>query len=216
MPSSSATKPAPTGTAPVDAQPGSLEGRVAIAGIGDEGLPLGIQQRDETGFSDTEQRAQDPTIGQLADRRHPCETVRTTAGAAADQVGLRLIFTVMRSQKMEAAMLSTPFGEQRIACSARGLLDSTCWLVCRPGEDFVPDSPRLKASCAEGGFRCCSPAATDDPPLAHRSLLAARAPSDPPEWRGKDCRGRRRLRRRETGGSRSERARRERLRTRPE
>jgi hypothetical protein len=146
------------------AQPGSLEGRVAIAGIGDEGLPLGTQQRDETGLSDTEQRAQDPTIGQLADRRHARQPVRTTSGAAADQVGLRLIFTVMCSQKMEAAMLLTPFGEQRIARPTRGLLDSTCWLVCRPGQNFVPDSPRRKPAVQNTDFG----AALRPQPMIHR------------------------------------------------
>ena len=82
----------------VVAQPRSLIGRVAVARIGDEGLPLGVEQRDEAGFRDAEQRAQDPAVGKLADRRHPGEAVRSAAGAATDQVGLGLIFAVMGGQ----------------------------------------------------------------------------------------------------------------------
>jgi hypothetical protein len=78
------------------AQPRSLKGRVAVARIGDEGLPLGIQQRDETGLGDTEQRAQDATVGKLADCRHSREAVCTTPGSAPDQVGFDLIFALMR------------------------------------------------------------------------------------------------------------------------
>jgi len=66
------------------AQPRSLKGRVAIAGIFDEGLPLGVQQRDETSFGDTEQRTQDAAMSQLPDRRHSGEACHTAASAVAD------------------------------------------------------------------------------------------------------------------------------------
>ncbi len=61
-------------------------------------------------------------------------------------------------------MLSAPIGEQRVARPARSLLDSTCWLVCRPGENFVPDSPRRKPAVQKADFG----AALRPQPMIHR------------------------------------------------
>ena len=59
----------------------------------------------------------------------------------------------MCSQKMEAALVSTPFGQQRITRFTRRLLNSVFRLICRPHEDFVPDSPSQKPAVQKAGFR---------------------------------------------------------------
>jgi len=64
-----------------------------------------------------------------------------------------LVFALMAGQEMQAALLPTPFGEQRIARLTRSFLYSGCRLVCRPGEDFVPDSPRCKPAMQKADFR---------------------------------------------------------------
>jgi len=79
-------------------------------------------------------------------------------------VGLGLIFAVMRSQEMEAAMLSTPFREQLITRRTRRLLYSGCWFVRRPDEDFVPDRPRRKPAVQTANFV----AALGTQPVIHR------------------------------------------------
>ena len=79
------------------AQPRSLEAGVGVARIGDKRLPLGVQQRNEARFRDTQQWPEYPAIGELSDGRHPREAVRPAAGAATDQVGLHLILAMMGS-----------------------------------------------------------------------------------------------------------------------
>ena len=105
----------------------------------------------------------------LADCRHAREAVCTTAGAAPDQVGFDLVFALMRRQQVETAMLSTPFGEQRVARLTRGFLYSGCRLVCRPGEHFVPDSPRCKPAMQKADFR----PALGTQPVIHRQRTDA-------------------------------------------
>ena len=49
-------------------------------------------------------------------------------------------------------MLSTPLREQLITRCTRCLLYSGCWLVRRPGEDFVPDRPRREPAVQTANF----------------------------------------------------------------
>ena len=77
----------------------------------------------------------------------------------------------------------------------------------RPDKDFVSDLPAPTASREAADFVAALRPQADDRRSARRSRRRARGPSDPPEWPGQGYRGRRKLRRRETGGSQNGRAR---------
>jgi len=86
----------------------SLEGGVEIARIGQEGLPLGFEERDEPVPRDTEQRTQQPAVRKLADRRHPGEAVRTAVRPAANQVRLDLIIPMVTGEQVHTAVGAAP------------------------------------------------------------------------------------------------------------
>ena len=117
------------------------ESGVAIARIGDERLALGGKRRGQARLWNAEQRAQNTATIEFADRRHPGEAGVAAVRGAADQVGLGLIFAVMRGQQMQAAMLAAPLGEQSIAGLPRRLLNSGRRLFPLPDQDFVSDFP---------------------------------------------------------------------------
>ncbi len=204
---SSTAARSPSGAAALaGAQACARESGIAVARIGDERLALGIKRRDQARLGDAEQRAQNTATVEFADRRHPGEAVGAAVRGAADQVGLGLIFAVMRGQQMQAAMLAAPLGEQSI----------TRRPAPPPGfrsPAFSPPKPGLRggfpgptASRRAGGARRRSPAAAGGRRSARRSRRRRAAPSDPPESPAQGCRGRPRRRPRQTGRFQNRRA----------
>ena len=184
----------------------ALESRVAIARIGDERLALGGKCRGQPRLWNAEQRAQQAGNNRV---RGPPTSRRGRRSpllrGAADQVGLGLIFAVMRGQQMQAAMLAAPFGEQAIAGLARRLLNAgrrlfpsqtrtSCRIAARRQPAAEPARSRRRSPAAAGGRRS-----------ARRPRRGASAPSDRPESRARGCRGRPRRRPRQTGRSRNRR-----------
>ncbi len=130
------------------AQPRALEGGVAIARIDDPWLALGIEPGDKAGFRKAEQRAQQATAGELADRRHPGKAGGAAAGPPPDQIGLDLILLVMRKQQVQATPRAAPGGQKLVARRAGGLLDAARRPPAGPDENLVADAA-FSQPCAE-------------------------------------------------------------------
>ena len=121
------------------AQPRTLERRVQIARIAQEGLALLREQCQEARPWHRQERPNQPAPCQFTDRRHPRQPVDAAARAAADQVGLDLVLAMVRGQQVKNAMCAAPLREQPVAGVARRFLDAARRLVAGPHQDFVRD-----------------------------------------------------------------------------
>jgi len=124
----------------VEPEAGALEGRFAVARVGQEGLALSVEQRGKARLRYGEQGPHQAHPCHLAEGGHAGETVDAAASPPTDQIGLGLVLAVMRGQEMEAALGAAPLREQIVARRTRRFLDSGRGLRVGPRQHMMFDA----------------------------------------------------------------------------
>jgi len=113
-----------------------------VARVIDPWLAGIFQGSDQAFLIDSEQWPNEAQPWQVADGRHRCEAIRTTAFSYSKRNRFGLILTMMSCQEVENAHLSAPIAEVVIPCVSSPLLHACPGLWPGPCQDMVLDAER--------------------------------------------------------------------------